>query len=522
MFINSLTNVLTTRIQARFRLNNNEFLLISTMISELLTYVSDIDKSYIINVVKNVNSECGSIICVSNILNLLSYTDCLKIIIIAVLCLCIFILVKHNSKKYVCVEFDNELDVEKIAYALFDNKLKSDAKSCGYRSIIVKENNYTLRRIVYLDEVSVFDKKNEIFGKITFIKYNKTINPTKKDEITYISESYKVIFKVDMCKSKTTDLINVIIDIKNDEFGERTVLVCNYYKIFKSDIIGSKLAMREKVDDEKFKNKLISEYFNKHADILKYLSTNGNYHIKNFLLHGPPGTGKSSLITKFAKISNMTLVSINLLDFINCKSNLYKLFSMMLCFKPSDPKERLTASYSDIQSGHMFLAGLVIVLEEIDYAIEKMKIEEDKLFSDTVDIIDGKVFTKSKDINDIGDRLLISDLLELFQGLVEFENRYIFATTNNFDKIKDIIPALFRSGRMTPLYIGYMSWSDLENCVKYYYNLSIDEWEIKKSMMPKEKIIQVSTSSIIELVKKHSLEKIEFGVCMEALSKLIS
>lgn len=44
----------------------------------------------------------------------------------------------------------------------------------------------------------------------------------------------------------------------------------------------------------------------------------------NILLHGPPGTGKSSFAARLTKtLGRSHLISINLLEFINCKSKLY-------------------------------------------------------------------------------------------------------------------------------------------------------------------------------------------------------
>jgi hypothetical protein len=91
------------------------------------------------------------------------------------------------------------------------------------------------------------------------------------------------------------------------------------------------------------------------------------------------------------------------------------------------------------------------------------------------------------------DILRLSDLLELFQGPVPIKDRMIIATTNNFDKIKDSLPALIRPGRLTPIKFDYMSWDILNSLTMYYFN---------KKMQSKEFKIIIPTSQIIELVQQ--------------------
>jgi hypothetical protein len=97
--------------------------------------------------------------------------------------------------------------------------------------------------------------------------------------------------------------------------------------------------------------------------------------------------------------------------------------------------------------------------------------------------------------------LRLSDMLELFQGPIPVKNRIIIATTNNFDKIKTALPALFRSGRMSPIHFEYLDWGSLNELCEYYFQHHL-------TGEPRE--VKIPTSQIIELAIKYVLTKKTF------------
>lgn len=92
--------------------------------------------------------------------------------------------------------------------------------------------------------------------------------------------------------------------------------------------------------------------------------------------------------------------------------------------------------------------------------------------------------------------LRLSDMLELFQGPVPVKDRIIIATTNNFDKIKNSMPALFRSGRMSVVNFEYLDWISLNKLTMYYF---------KQEMNSNPFEITIPTSQIVELAVKYVL-----------------
>ncbi len=93
-------------------------------------------------------------------------------------------------------------------------------------------------------------------------------------------------------------------------------------------------------------------------------------------------------------------------------------------------------------------------------------------------------------------------MLELFQGPVPIKNRIIIATTNNFEKIRTALPALFRAGRMTPVHFDYLDWNSLNELCMYYFQTIL-------TIEPRP--ITIPTSQIIELAIKYVLTKKSFA-----------
>ena len=85
--------------------------------------------------------------------------------------------------------------------------------------------------------------------------------------------------------------------------------------------------------------------------------------------------------------------------------------------------------------------------------------------------------------------------------------------TLHVDKIKNIIPALFRPGRMTPIYHTYIEWPDLNNICKYYYNEQLTIPQIN---------VKIPTSQIIEDIKCYKSSNKSFTEFEIHLNKILN
>lgn len=224
-------------------------------------------------------------------------------------------------------------------------------------------------------------------------------------------------------------------------------------------------------------NNIWNQYFCSNKKYLKKLVATNSF---NLLLHGPPGTGKSKFVELVATVLKRHIVSI---DLKYCK----KEDTHQILHQPK------------VGGLHRSASDVVFVIEEfdqtVDYLIMKKQLYESKLESMT---------TSSKDQDIIGYmekhhiELYLNDLLELFQSSIPREGLIIIATTNNYNKMKHELPALFRPGRLTPLYFSYLDQTSFNELVSYHFpNCVIDEYN--KILLPDNHCLP--TSQIIEIAK---------------------
>lgn len=353
------------------------------------------------------------------------------------------------------------------------------------------------------------------------------------------------------------------------------VVTLNYHKILPKRIVSYNF-YKEPLDKWPSDVKeLKSTFFSPHKNYLFDVTRPNDGHFKhawnNIILHGPPGTGKSSFVHRMAIQRKMTIISLNLKLYLDKKTELYALFHGEPFALPDSPtkydinknyiiildefdtavdtllsiekihecKKGITSDYfktqnaavnkmaalrdvqpdgaadtsdddddtpaEDIMPGGKFNPQAFMMSQLQD---EKRKVRSDprqalaattekKMQFDTnINIINSNINTLIKSINEENrsDMLRLSDLLELFQGAVPVKKRMIIATTNNFDRMKKVIPALFRPGRLTPLKFDYAPWSSFTDLCRHHYQV-----EPKGLFFP----IKIPTSQLIELVAKH-------------------
>lgn len=158
----------------------------------------------------------------------------------------------------------------------------------------------------------------------------------------------------------------------------------------------------------------------------KWYTDRGIPYRRGFLLHGPPGCGKSSFITALAGEIEYGICLLNL-------------------------SER---GLTDDRLNHLLNVApqqTIILLEDIDAAFVSRE--------DT---------TKQKAAFEGLNRVTFSGLLNCLDGVASTEARIVFMTTNYLNRLD---PALIRPGRVdVKEYIGYCTASQLELMYLRFYN----------------------------------------------------
>jgi len=259
-------------------------------------------------------------------------------------------------------------------------------------------------------------------------------------------------------------------------------------------------------DPEERYNKYMRTYFCENREKLwKYFSSIhfhpekfrsfGQEARANMLLYGPPGTGKSAFAYRLAVSLGRHIVSLDLTALTD-RASIYQVIQN-----------------ANIENINRHPSEYIILLEEFDIAV--MYLHSKKIQKDTVDLgsyckIEGPKLVEYKKGRDFE----LEDLLEILQGPVPIPGSIILATTNKFEEMHKLCPALFRPGRLTPVEFGNMTWKSLQELTKHYFGRELSLPVIEK--------IDVTTSDIIENALNCSLyEKEGFEMFESFLRKKI-
>jgi hypothetical protein len=212
----------------------------------------------------------------------------------------------------------------------------------------------------------------------------------------------------------------------------------------------------------------------------------------NFLLYGPPGSGKSTFTYRIATCLNRHILSLDLREIKN-KFDLYQIVQ-----KPRGGNHKnyiVMLEEFDISIKEIDARSKIKIKREnawLKYMASKCDNDDIELFQEKKSDVENKDNKKDKDTMSSEDgEYNIRDLLEIFQGPIPFDGMIMIATTNKFDEIKEICPELFRPGRLTPIYFGYINKDTLQEISLFYFNQKIT------SYIPEN--ITIPTSQIIEL-----------------------
>jgi hypothetical protein len=253
-------------------------------------------------------------------------------------------------------------------------------------------------------------------------------------------------------------------------------------------------------DKEKFWKILKTINFNPE----KFLECGQSPRIGLFL-YGPGGTGKSSFAYRIAMCLQRHVLTV---DLRTIRSR-YKVFELM--------RNPLINHY------HCNPNEVVYVFDEFDLTVEELYYKNKGMsvvqnrWQDTmtktnfdVDFFTGKDKEPEDKKSKFGDRfslekygydtesLTLEDLKEIFQGVVPQSGMIVIATTNKFEKIKELCPELFRPGRLTPIYFGFPNADIVNEMSKHHFGETIGVTNEKYNA-------KYPTSQIVDLIMEAKL-----------------
>lgn len=343
------------------------------------------------------------------------------------------------------------------------------------QGILFKDTHFNVRGTV------TFVQRDIILGSGDANNDNKNTEP-QKCKAFYVTLNVK-------CSTLTAEQYFAKMQTWLDESA--TILTWSYKLMRKADnaICYSRMKMyngprstydlnRKQFFNSFFHNKksmLMQRIRQMHPDKWHRFYDHGQTPTMNLLLHGPPGTGKSTFAYRLARLLNRNVVSIDLRSIDN-KYELYCIiqegrhisyyaahknvfvfeeFDIAVQYLHEKQKMRTKMLKAPLWSFESFR-------QRRGYAEEENKKNDDKNAKRESD-------RDARNTSFMHNEFHLKDLLELLQGPVPIEGQIVIATTNHYDKIKKLCPALFRPGRLSPIYFGMFNHASLQEFVQFYF-----------------------------------------------------
>ena len=464
----------------------------------------------------------------------------------------------HIDKKSKCRDVIEYID-SVIGYG--KNCNCSEVKVSGYNFAMMKE--YVNQNKKMFLQKNVFNEQQVISNNDIFFEVDKTIqfNDTNFDVSGFIKwtrANYGTIFitKYKMSSDYTMEkyMTDIIEWVKHKQINGGKIVLYSVNKTFESDVVRTMYDGVSKPIDYLEKT-YIETLFHKDILVLWELIKNIHYFPEkltsigqsprlNLLLHGPPGTGKSTFAYRIAMATRRHILNVKLSKY--SKSELLDVFS-----KPKIKGEVYSPK------------NVIFVLDEFDQDIDKILVNQksqqeqikisktvalDVMKADThivqnVNIIKpqaptepdkveitttkqnpaditnivkdgkGKLEKIEETINSISkfyeminkienNIITMEDLLTLFQGSVPIEGCIIIAMTNRYHELQDTCPALFRAGRLSPYYFGNFDMDMMNRVSKYYFGRHIGDKLVKTEFQP-SKIMEIIMTAMMSKDKQY-------------------
>ncbi|GLD98378.1 hypothetical protein PINS_up007075 [Pythium insidiosum] len=247
-------------------------------------------------------------------------------------------------------------------------------------------------------------------------------------------------------------------------------------------------------------------FFEDKAAVIQLLdafqSRSGKFAIKGFpyklgfLLHGPPGTGKTSMIKAIAQYTKRHVVTISLAKIQTNQQLMNAVFDLR--FKVEGKDMPVNLKFEDI----------IFVLEDIDCASAIVNSRENSptkqtrrpSISSSPGLGPFSLGDPLSASSSSSDKLNLSGLLNVLDGVIDCPGRIVIMTTNHPEKLD---PALIRPGRVNKkLLLSYMPPSQIVLMLEHYFATKLTS-EQRRVVSEDCAALKVTPAEVEELCAEH-------------------
>ncbi len=402
-----------------------------------------------------------------------------------------FFAITHYIKKY---------HIEKISSLIeiinFENTKYIDINTSDFILIPKDKQKILLSEKYDLYLEVIYDTQNEI----------KNEKNDSGNETTYSVKKY--VYKLFIPGLNNMKKINTFLSEVEDEYiNDKTTKTKMIFEFQKTVVDDYNKTLIEFSEAPFHTNKSFDNiFFESKKEVLTYLepflNPNNKNHLINekygipfkcvFMLHGPPGCGKSSLIKSTIKYTNRHCILVPWSKIKTC-NDFVSLFRPIKINGKVYNQDELIIVFEDFDANNN---DILKTRKDMNYDIlSEINVKDSVELNNKLE----EMIKKNK-MTGTDDDLSLEYILNVLDGIVELNNIIVFFTTN---VIETIDPALTRVGRIDKLInMDYLSSNMLEEILNYYYpKQTYNNYKKKIKNIGKKKL---SYSKVIQLIKDNS------------------